>query len=59
MLAVWDKVLMATSVAKAVTTQDEAQVVGVDTMVADREASTATMDQADRAVVDQDILLPA
>jgi hypothetical protein len=46
-------------VAKAVTTQDEAQVAGVDTMVVDREVSTATMDQADQVVEDQDILLPA
>jgi hypothetical protein len=59
MPAVWDKELTATSAVKAVTILDEARVVGVDTMVADREASTATMDQADRAGVDQDILLPA
>jgi hypothetical protein len=59
MPAVWDRALTATSAVKAVTIQGEAQVVGVDTMVVDQEASTATMDQADRAVVDQDILLPA
>jgi hypothetical protein len=52
-------VLTATLVAKAVTILDEAQVVGVDTMVVDQEASTATMDQEDQVVEDQDILLPA
>jgi hypothetical protein len=44
---------------KAVTIQGEARVVGVDIMVVDQEASTATMDQADQVVEDQDILLPA
>jgi hypothetical protein len=59
MPAVWDKALTAISAVKAVTILDAVQVVGVDTMVVDQEASTATMDQADRVGVDQDILLPA
>jgi hypothetical protein len=54
MPAVWDKALTAISAVKAVTILDAVRVVVVDTMVEDQEASTATMDQADRVVVDQE-----
>jgi hypothetical protein len=58
MLVVWDKVLTATSVAKAVTTPGAVRVAEEDTMVVDQVVSIATMDRVDQVVAEVVILRP-